>query len=251
MNLTKCIFCNKSDNLNTQMNITIDDQQIAVSICDEHAEEATVKTVKQAYLEKKSKIEEFLAQAQLLGIDISTNKSGLVLVESPKPSIALEPKQTTPVVDQAIRDVSTLLDLKDPSVVPTSKIKDRDFTSKGVTLGGEKVESYSRMNVTELEDQLPDEALQGYVKMELTEGRQGQPLAIPSLRVDKTGVTSITINKTITDEQLRRRTRLDGGYDQYDELPRCSLCRGSGTLKNKGLLQTCNKCKGSGYISTS
>jgi len=33
------------------MNITIDDQQIAVSICDEHAEEATVKTVKQAYLE--------------------------------------------------------------------------------------------------------------------------------------------------------------------------------------------------------
>ena len=232
------------------MNIIIDNQQITVNICDEHAEEATVKTVKQAYLDKKSKIEEFLAQAQILGIDISTSKSGLVFAESPKQNVAQEPKRVAPVVDQAISDVSTLLDLKDPSVVPTNKIKDRAFTSKGGTFGGEKVESYSRMNVTELEDQLPEEALQGYVKMELAEGRQGQPLAIPSLRVDKTGVTSITISRTITDEQLRRKTRLDGGYDQYDELPRCSLCRGSGALRNKGLLQTCNNCKGSGYIST-
>ena len=68
-----CVYCGGSDNLNTTFTITIDEEKIKVFICDEHAEDASVKTAKEAYLKKQKDIDSFLAQAKALGLNVTIN----------------------------------------------------------------------------------------------------------------------------------------------------------------------------------
>jgi len=72
--MSTCVYCGASENLNTTLQITLDGgERTTVVICDEHAEDATIKSARIAYTNRQKQIDEFLAQAKLLGLNISVN----------------------------------------------------------------------------------------------------------------------------------------------------------------------------------
>ena len=71
--INNCIYCNSADNLNTQLSLKLEDGTIAkVSVCDTHAEDATIKSAREKYIEKTNQLKQFLEQAKQLGIDIGS-----------------------------------------------------------------------------------------------------------------------------------------------------------------------------------
>src|SRR5208283_5164588 len=71
-----CIFCGKPENLNTSMTIQVDEGKVKVDICDDCAEEATLKKAREAYQKKMEAIKDILAQARALGFELQPNTPG-------------------------------------------------------------------------------------------------------------------------------------------------------------------------------
>lgn len=226
------------------MTISVDGVSTVVNICDLHAEEATIKSVKEAYSAKKKKIDDVIAQAKALGLNVSEAGGLLVAVKEPKPPAPM-------VTDE--------LDINSPEVIPTSKLKGF-VTTAGGEVGGQAIAGHSSFDVNSLRDQLPAEVLQGHAEMTLVEGRSGQPLAIPKTRVDGTGTTRITIQKS-DDATLQSRFKkmatdsMNGNVPNFAQAgyqnttKTCPICRGQSTVKQNKKNITCPKCNGSGIIS--
>lgn len=248
----QCIYCSSTTNLSTKLTISLENgSKATVDICDTHAEEATVKTAREAYLKKQAMIDEVIKQAQALGINIGQpTNSGLVVAQQVK---APTPEPQTNSIDEfwAQDDGEGWL--------PTSKVD--AISNKGMrSIGGNtefgSVMSYSSYAVSGEMDKLPEKTRDGKVKVEIFEGRAGVPLAVPSKRVDGTGTTHIKIVKSENDETLQRRFKglanssmqdkqpdFRHGYD--DSTRQCPFCNGAGLVKGKG----CPKCGGAGIIS--
>jgi len=251
MNLNQCIFCDATTDLNTSLTITLEDgSKVAVRICDVHAEDATVKSAREAYLEKRKKIDELLAQARSLGLQLSESPSGLVVAtQKPEPRVM----QVQPTAEAAEA-------LEGPNVVSTSKLDGRKFQSVGGTADGVAVSSHAPLDTSSLIDQLPEGALDGQAEMTVVEGRGGQPLAIPQRRIDKTGTTRISIKKS-TDAALQDRFKKMAADTMGDRTPDfarsgyqntqrpCPLCKGACVVKQGRQEVPCPKCNGSGIIS--
>lgn len=242
MNLNTCIFCGTSDNLNTQLGITLDDGvQVTVWICDEHAEDATVKLAKQAYLDRKRQIDDLMEQAKRLGIDLTAS--------APKATVA--PRQATPPPAIPSGD----------DIIPSTQLHSREFVTRGGNAGNVNIPGESGHDVRSVAQKLPQDALDGYAQMDIVEGRGGQPLAIPKKIVDGIGVTRITISKSEDDASLQNRFKRmaqDTMQDRSPDFARagynntqkdCPICRGSGYIRQKGGETNCPKCGGVGQIS--
>ena len=254
MNLNQCIFCESTNDLNTQFNITLDDsKKIVVKICDKHAEDATVKSAKEAYIKKQAIINEFLEKAKALGLQLSETSSNLTVVTTSKPA----PSQQVDIKVDPLDGINP----NDPSVVRTGKIDHRAFQSVGGDVNGMKVSSHSSFDVSSLQDKLPDSVRDGYAQLSVMEGRGGQPITIPHKRIDGTGTTRITIKKSENDDRLQSRFKKmaqdsmtdnmpDFAHSGYQDTTRsCPICKGSGTIIQNKLNTTCPKCAGSGIIS--
>ncbi len=256
--MATCIYCGSKDNLNTTLTIAVDDgKKAVVHVCDVHAEDATVKTARQKYLDRQSRIDELRAQAAELGLEISQpTQGGLILAT---------------VVDQQPKQASRAPQVPDPSINDPEMIdariidaRDKGMTSVGrVASGGVGVESHTSIDLKETKEKLPENALVGRVKMEVVEGRSGVPLALPTKRVDSMGTTDIRLIK-VEDVDLQRKfkqmanqSRSDQGWQNlkhygkegYDEQVNCTLCRGSGSIRNAGKNMPCPKCDGNGVLS--
>ena len=250
-----CVVCRSGANLNTQMTITIDNDKIVVALCDEHAEDTTVKVAKEKYLERKKQIEELLIQAKALGLDISNmNNTSNQTKLTPPPTnsnISPEEKETTQskakIINQSLQNTES-----DKDWISTDKynnVQQAGFTS----VGGQGAQSYSSYKVSGQQDTLDSELLEGKIKMDVVEGRGGQPLPIPSKRVDGTGTTTIRVVKSENDQSLQRRFKdmasqehqPDFRHGYNDATRTCPICRGDCSVNGKD----CPKCKGSGLIS--
>ncbi len=81
--MAQCVFCEATENLNTQISVSLEGgKKVACDICDTHAEEATPKTVRAAYLEKQGKAESLIAQLKAMGINVAMAEqrpSGLIV----------------------------------------------------------------------------------------------------------------------------------------------------------------------------
>jgi hypothetical protein len=255
----QCVYCESSQNLNTSLTIKLEDgSQVVVDICDEHAEEATFKSAREAYMAKQDKIKEVMAMAEKLGLTISESSGGIATIQAP--SAPAQPKQSTPPSAAAEE-----LDPTSPDVIPTSRV-DRASAKGMQSVGGSTefgaVESHQHVNASGLQDQLPEEALDGMAEMAVVEGREGQPLAIQKKRVDGTGTTVITINKGENDQRLQSRFKhmaddsMEGKTPDFarqgyaNTTATCSMCRGECSIKHGGKIIPCPKCNGSGIIST-
>ncbi len=249
--MPSCVFCNSLSNLNTEMSITVDNNKISVHICDEHADDATVKTARDAYMRKQEEIQKVLDQAKALGLNISTSGSGLVIAEAPQ-------QQTQPKTQHVTAKKSVDDDFEnDPDIIPTTRLDShRGMNSVGGGTEFGEVESIGSFDVGGLRDKLPEDARKGVAKMAIVEGRQGQPLMIPKKRRDGTGTTVINIVKT-DDHELQESFRRMAGDSMRDNVPNfaragyrnttkdCPLCYGNGEAQGR----ECPKCKGTGFIS--
>lgn len=251
-----CVFCNATNNLNTTMTITVNDSKVNVYVCDTHAEDATVKTVKEAYTTKQQQIDELLKQAQALGLNVSTlTKADGVLIPT------INKKAAQPEEIQLIDDESL------EGAIPTERI---DNKTGRMSVGGETsmgvVQSHTSHDLDSLESRLPQDVRKGKAKIALVEGREGIPIQIPELRVDGTGTTKVKIIKKEDDRTLQHRFKVMAdrsihnsddphlareGYNEKHKT--CPICRGTGACKQviagKVTTTRCPKCDGLGTIT--
>lgn len=254
-----CVFCNSADNLNTGFDITIEDgSKIHVKICDTHSEDATVKSARAAYLSKQDEISKVMAQAKALGLTLSATPSGLTIAQSTRP--AEQPKGPRVQMVKPDEQSSTAeLDENDPDVVSTESLHNRGMRSVGGQTNHGAVESHHSFDPNTLQEKLDPSMLKGKARMEIVEGREGQPLMLPRKRVDKTGTTTLSIKKIEDDGKLQKRFKsmakesmrdggsppdfINAGYK--DSTRTCTICRGDCVVNG----QDCPKCQGSGIIS--
>lgn len=250
-----CVFCNSPDNLNTSFIITLDDgEKIEVLICDEHAEDATVKSAKKAYLEKKSQIDAILQQAKALGLELVEEKGLAIMKSAPKnPPAPQERRMAQPRREEVIEE--------EEGFVPTDLIDSRNAPMpKVVSSSNTNVESYYAADLNSVKGRLPENALKGQAKIGVFEGRQGQPIALVQQRKDGLGTTNVQIVKKENDRALQERFKRMADNSMRDDTPDfakagyqrsftdCPLCRGSGEVRNGRKSITCPKCQGSGII---
>jgi hypothetical protein len=242
------------------MTISLEDgNKVTVDICDEHAEDATVKTARVAYLKKQSEIDAFLAQAKALGIEVQAPQaggSGLVLAQQTQ-----QPAPATAAPATPAAPASPLVESAEAEEgwVPTGKVDAAD--AKGMrSVGGQTefggVSGHASYSVSGQEDVLDESLRKGKVKLTVAEGRAGAPIAVPEKRVDGTGTTRIRIVKKESDHTLQRRFKdmaQDSKQDQQpdfrngygDSTRTCPICRGDCVVND----QDCPKCDGMGIIS--
>lgn len=252
--MSTCVYCGVSENLNTTLQITLDNgEKVTVAICDEHAEEATIKSARVAYTNKQKQIDDFLAQAKALGLNISINTgNNLSVVQAP---VQQAPVQQAPqYAPQQVPQAQPILEGDD--VVSTDFIDNKMMRS----VGGGGVESFSSFQAGSSKDKLDPSLLRGRAKITMMEGREGIPIAIPERRVDGTGTTRIKISKRENDQNLQNRFKrmaedsirdrspdFKSGY--RDSMKSCPLCHESGSIRNMNQDIVCPKCQGSGVIS--
>jgi hypothetical protein len=249
--MTQCIFCESDKELNTEFTITLDDgNKVKVKICDKHADEATVKSAKEAFMKKKNMLDELISKAKALGYDLNVSAGGITTVTPPKQA---------PIVKTAM---PSDLDINDTSVVKTSIIdKSRGFQSVGGEANGTMVSSHASHDVSSLSDKLPDSMREGFAQLAVMEGRAGQPITVPHKRVDGTGTTRIIIKKSENDDKLQSRFKKMAQDSMTDNTPdfaragyqnttrSCPICKGSGIVIQQKTQNPCPKCNGSGMIS--
>jgi hypothetical protein len=249
------------------MTVTLDNgEKVTVDICDEHAEDATVKTVRVAHQTKLNQISALIEQAKALGMDISVNQSGLSVAQKtpepapqPSPASQMTPQEIEkPIQPDPVQELSA--DEEDEDIVSTDlvdKLASRGIQSVGGSTSMGSVDSHSSLDMNSMSEKLPEEARKGKAKMGIAEGRGGQPLVIPKKRVDGTGTTRINIRNKENDVTLQDRFKKMANDSMQDNAPDfarsgyqnstrdCPFCRGDGEVQG----QECPKCKGDGFIS--
>jgi len=261
--MPQCVFCDTSENLNTQLSISLDNGiKVTVDVCDEHSEDATVKAARVAYMKKQGAIQALIDQAASMGLKIdiqgySVSASGLIIPQAaPKPAPAPVAQRQPPT---SAAPVAPILEGED--VISTDRLdKDRTISSVGGSTAHGNIPSYTNYNKSGLVDKLPEEVLKGHAKMSIIEGRAGSQHMIPEVRVDGTGTTRLKVIKS-TDGALQTRFKnmaassMNGNVanfkDGYNEVQkRCPMCHGTCvTRMGKGKEEMCQKCNGSGIIS--
>jgi hypothetical protein len=261
--MAQCVFCSFTQNLNTQLGVTLEDgTKVVVLICDTHSEDATVKTARAAYMDKQKQIDAVLEQAKALGLNITGfQQQGAILV----PTVAQQPQQVAQPDPIAAATAAQVLTGED--VVATEVLDSRrGMVSVGGTTDFGSVAGHQSHDVSNLKSKLPEAARKGKAKMTMVEAREGMPIAIPETRVDGTGTTRIKIHKKETDGTLQHRfKRMAKDSIERDKTPNfaregyqntqadCPICRGACTIRQNvgGVVKDvpCPKCGGMGFIS--
>lgn len=257
LEINNCIVCGSDKDLDTELSLIIDSEKVLVKVCAIHAEDITPKAAKEAYLGRKAEIDAVIAQAQRLGLTVqlpSSTKKLVVAEGAPKPP----PVPMAPIAASPIELQGTRAD----GVLPTSivdAVQQRVHGVAGVA-GNVSVESHQPYSSSDMASRLPDGATDGKVKLEIAEGRQGQPIAIPAVRQDGLGTTRLRITKGIGDVELQRRFKdlasksINASDDQFHsfgaggyDIRSCPMCKGTGNIaKTTTEVMVCPKCKGSG-----
>lgn len=257
--MATCIFCNSPDSLNTVMTITVDgDVKVSVSVCDADAEDATPKLAREAYTKRQRQIEEVMAQARALGLDLSAQQptQSIMVMQSIKPA-ATAPVQTPVQADPTVAD--PFMNEDDGDVISTSLLM-KPMRSVGGSASNGGVSSNVQAYASHSMDELGSGVLGGKAKVTVVEGRAGQPLQLPSVIRDGTGTTRLRVSRSLDDHGLQRRFKsmadssrgdvgpdFRNGYEENTERE-CPICRGAGTAVNMGRPIACPKCSGVGFI---
>jgi hypothetical protein len=258
--MSQCVFCEAVENLNTQMSVTLEDgTKVTVVICDVHAEDATVKTARNAYLDKKKKIDALLEQAKALGLNLSGFvQQGNLLVPAAKPAAPVIQEQAVPSRQMAVEELSG------ENVISTEIIDSRPgMQSVGGSTDFGNVAAHQSLDPNSFSSKLPAGARKGRAKMVTVEGREGMPISIPETRVDGTGTTHIRIVKKennlslqsrfkkMADDSIIRDSPPNFAREGYQNTQTtCPICRGDCSIRQGSKSVVCPKCGGLGFLPT-
>lgn len=260
-----CIYCGAKDNLVAQLTLTIDDgSKVSVDVCADHADDATIRTAKQKYMERMGEINDLLQRAKALGLELAPQPtaSGLLLVQSTGKNSAAVNEAANEVM-RGRRPVQELVD--DPEMLDADIVERRErraMVSRGGQAGAHTVESHQSIDMTDVQEQLGSDVLRGKVKMEIVEKQSGAAVAIPTKKINGLGTTTIRVVQT-TDQEMQRRfktiaeqSKSPMGWDMMRhlgkegvEIVNCPICRGDGVTRNAGKEVVCPKCKGKGMLN--
>jgi hypothetical protein len=212
-----------------------DNEKALIYLCDEHAEDTTPKKAKEAFLDRKKKLNDLLEQAKLLGFDLTTTQSGLV-IDAPRKAA---PVQQTEVISENIDS-----ELVDSKIFDNARMNIRVNNSAGADGG----------NAYDTSALGP-----GKAKPEIVNIR-GIDMVIPAQKIDQTGTTTIRINNVMDDNTMQRRFKQIANNSMNDNITSfaegdgyktktCPMCGGKGSLINRGKSQLCAKCDGTGEIN--
>ncbi len=267
-----CVVCGSDTNLNTKLTININNENVIVNLCDDHAEDTTIKLAREKYLERQDKINQLIEQAKKLGLDPSS-LLGKINVESRDKAIIPDKKATEKTISSNLQSENAVKHNEDEQAVDKRKAGNRqndvkskneegwistdryESVDKGFTsVGGQGAASYSSYKIAGQTDVLDESLRQGKIKMGIAEGRGGSPIPVPLERVDGTGTTRIRIVNVENDQSLQKRFKgmasnqehqPDFRHGYNDATRTCPICRGDCVVNGKD----CPKCKGSGLIS--
>lgn len=223
------------------MTITLENgDKVIVFLCDVHAEDATIKSAKAAYLDRATKLEQILAQAAALGFNLATVGSNAITSDVPTPVPVVKPpaKVLAENVDDGFIDASII-----------------DNASMNIRVGGNGAGGADRSYNT---SELQKIAGPAKAKVDVVNIR-GIDMVIPTKKIDQSGTTTIRINNSFDDRAMQQKFRqisaqsIDGGnniqsYKDGYQTRSCPLCNGTGHYVNRGVDTECAKCDGSGEI---
>lgn len=279
----RCIFSGSTENLNTVMEITLNDEKFKVAISSEYEDEASLSAIKKQIpkrldeLDKKkkemeAKLEEFKMIAAELGFELTPkgqSSSGLIIAEN-------KTRSANPPDPNALRDA------------PTAKIGDSTFKvqrntraeGKEAGLSAEEAEAAldaakrrsagvqgstgatsgeaARFTKHHLPESVAIRTREGVKevskpeiyakKMQTVRGREGIPTAIPLNLSGSDGETTIQIVNTGGNRTIQERTKQLNVMREMGNLADysqvCKPCQGTGQHARK----LCRNCGGAGFI---
>lgn len=186
-----CVVCGSLEGLNTSMTIKIDDKSHSVLICDEHAEETTVKTAREAFLKRQIEIDDLIAKAKALGIEIPQQP-----VEQP----------AAPQRKMLIQDTVSAEGQPIPKGTYRKSEADHILNRRNAQISvasGVAASHGSDIRSAEAEKILGSQ-LDGHVQLAKVPTRAGVPVVIPAKVSDGLGTTEIQIRPS-SDQELQRR----------------------------------------------
>jgi hypothetical protein len=289
MNLrSKCIRCGSTTSLNTILPVTIENVKYEVALCDEHAEDTTIKQVKECVIQRLKEIDELLKKANELGIELGDKK--LIIIESPKepeasPQMPPQEPETTPstspqtshkIVKKAPAPKTTIQYKKNnpqPKPISSSMVRGVHGVAQGKVAAAnlERRESLSTSSVVEgairnakkrnLIDEDKEVSLPTIRSKEqqVVEGRGRKPMVIPKTIKYSDGVTNIHVVNTGGDKTIQDRFRDLAQDSMQGDRPR--FCYGAdgydvipcnacdGTGTAKVGTGPCPKCQGVGFLN--
>lgn len=214
------------------MQVDVDDESYEVYLCDEHAETATMGTVKTKVKEIRDKLKYAVQLAKDLGINIpelyvkpqntGANTDQFDIMPGHK-SNTRNAEASETEVPEATKDTPIK-----PAPVDKSKVIERD--SRPVKISGDKEINRDT-----------------HIEMQKVSARGGT-IDIPRHSEGDAGVTDISILET-KDDIIQNRTKMLKQAGEQGNLNRgyssmCLACNGSGT--HPVTKDTCPKCNGSG-----
>lgn len=256
----KCFLCDNTSEDNTHIILPIDNgAKVDLYLCEEHAD-TSLKKLKEAYKERINGLDELIAKAKSLGIELDINS---LKKPTEKPQIIVAKPQDEPAPRQTATTVIKESNKapENDDMIPTSMIDGKSMRSVGGNANGTQVSAYQSYDFGSLADKLPEDARMGKVKMTMVEGRGGQQIAIPQKRTDGLGETHINIIKAENDDRLQARFKkmaTDSIQDKHanfaqsgyaDTTRTCPFCQGRGLIKQNKTDVSCPKCIGSGIIT--
>lgn len=253
----------------------IDADRVTVSICDEHADSASPKTAKEAYLKIKDEFEKLKSIAAAFGCDLVQHQTApnklAIATQQPlvKPAIANE-------VPAAQRDLP-------PGQVP-GPLSGRLATPTPPPADGQYLDSQAAADILRrhqgnirvsaeakamayLQQEAPidqstlaesaGDALRGKTKLAKFRGRIGTELVLPTKIINGLGITNIAVVNHMSSSDYERRFKdmakdsiadnLDRYKDGYHTVT-CPACDGKCMVSDRGVDMVCPRCSGSGVF---
>jgi hypothetical protein len=264
IDLNKCIQCATDKDLNTTLTVKLEDgTTVQVNVCDEHAEDMTIKQARVLYAEKQEELQKIIEMAEAAGLKVEIpTASGLVVaqqdpakVEKPKAPVPMKMADNPPE-ESAVKSPDTvLLNGRDAR----EKLGAAKSMSTALPQAGTMEQKQSH-DVRTLEDKV--DLGQEKIQLGLAEGRSGQAVPIPQIIKDEGGTTIIRVRQTVSDHDLQKNFKdlaesNDGSGNNAHSfhsagytMNACGFCSGSGfvtNVVNKTKQQSaCPRCEGSG-----
>ena len=221
--MSSCVFCDSSDNLNT-INIKGEEGDIAVWVCEQHAEEATLKEIKEAYYKKHGELENLKKQAFKLGYKL----------------VPLETQTQTQTQTQSKELKESKEQIERPATRPIKNLPQPRVRAAAGVAGMASPHTIAVKNTKG--EVVHDEIVEAQVLTSKT--RPG--LVIPKKIKGDSGETTISIVPT-SNADLDHRGEASQPYDNY-HLKDCTTCGATGILTDGS---PCPRCSGRGVVSKS
>ena len=245
----KCIVCGSPLDLNTILNITMDEVKYDVAICDKHSDDTTPKQVKELVIKKINTLKDLINGLKDFGINI--NDLGTI-------SVAAKDKvdKPEPVIDEQkpeLIDENKSVKLIRKERIPTVKVISGNINGYDVK-GNEsiKTEDVIDKTINELNQKSNGKIkvvkpITEHIEEQVISAHGGQ-MTIPKKIKHNIGTTLINVVKTddkMLQERFRRAAANSMKDEHNDKMQECTHCNGTGVGANT---RPCPRCNGSGIL---